>query len=37
MSFEDVAGLEGVKNDLQEVVEFLRKPGQVPAAGCPRA
>ncbi|MBX7071712.1 MAG: ATP-dependent zinc metalloprotease FtsH [Pirellulales bacterium] len=26
VTFEDVAGLEGVKNDLQEVVEFLKSP-----------
>jgi cell division protease FtsH len=26
VTFEDVAGLEGVKNDLQEVVEFLKNP-----------
>ena len=37
ITFADVAGLEGVKNDLQEVVEFLKNPvkfqrlgGQVP-------
>jgi cell division protease FtsH len=26
ITFEDVAGLEGVKNDLQEIVEFLKNP-----------
>ncbi len=26
VTFADVAGLEGVKNDLQEVVEFLKNP-----------
>ena len=26
ITFEDVAGLEGVKNDLQEIVEFLKAP-----------
>lgn len=37
VTFNDVAGLEGVKSDLQEIVDFLRKPekfqrlgGQVP-------
>ncbi len=37
ITFDDVAGLEGVKNDLQEVVQFLRNPGQVPAPRRPRA
>ena len=26
ITFDDVAGLEGVKNDLQEIVEFLKNP-----------
>ncbi len=26
VTFKDVAGLEGVKADLQEIVEFLRAP-----------
>ena len=37
ITFEDVAGLEGVKHDLQEVVEFPPQSGQVPAARRPRA
>jgi cell division protease FtsH len=28
VTFSDVAGLEGVKADLQEIVEFLREPGK---------
>ncbi len=28
ITFESVAGLEGVKNDLQEIVEFLRNPAK---------
>ena len=41
VTFADVAGLEGVKNDLQEIVEFLKNPekftrlgGRVPRECC---
>src|SRR5208337_3997489 len=34
ISFEDVAGLEGVKHDLQEVVEFLRNPAKFQRLGA---
>ena len=39
VTFGDVAGLEGVKHELQEVVEFLRNPAKFQrlGAGCPRA
>ena len=38
ITFDDVAGLEGVKEDLQEVVEFLRNPAKFQrlARGSPR-
>ncbi len=32
VTFEDVAGVDEAKEDLQEIVEFLRDPRQVPAA-----
>src|SRR5260370_12762436 len=31
--FEDVAGLKGAKRDLQEIVEFLRSPGEFQRLG----
>ena len=34
ITFADVAGLEGVKNDLQEVVEFLRNPEKFQRLGA---
>ena len=34
ITFADVAGLEGVKNDLQEVVEFLRSPAKFQRLGA---
>ena len=34
VTFEDVAGLESVKNDLQEVVEFLRNPAKFQRLGA---
>ena len=34
VTFEDVAGLEGVKNDLQEIVEFLRNPAKFQRLGA---
>lgn len=34
ITFADVAGLEGVKNDLQEVVEFLRNPAKFQRLGA---
>ena len=39
ITFADVAGLEGVKNELQEIVEFLRDPAKFQRLGaaCPRA
>ncbi|MDZ4783248.1 MAG: ATP-dependent zinc metalloprotease FtsH [Planctomycetia bacterium] len=33
-TFEDVAGLEGVKNDLQELVEFLKNPAKFQRLGA---
>ena len=33
ITFADVAGLEGVKNDLQEVVEFLKSPAKFQRLG----
>ena len=33
VTFEDVAGLEGVKDELQEVVEFLRNPAKFQRLG----
>ncbi len=33
ITFADVAGLEGVKNDLQEVVEFLKNPAKFQRLG----
>jgi cell division protease FtsH len=33
VTFADVAGLEGVKNDLQEVVEFLKSPAKFTRLG----
>jgi cell division protease FtsH len=32
VTFEDVAGVDEAKEDLQEIVEFLRDPAEVPAA-----
>ena len=32
VTFEDVAGVDEAKQDLQEIVEFLRDPGKYPAA-----
>ncbi len=32
-TFADVAGVDEAKEDVQELVEFLRDPGQVPAPG----
>ncbi len=39
VTFDDVAGLEGVKHELEEVVEFLKNPEkfQRSAPACPRA
>jgi cell division protease FtsH len=34
ITFSDVAGLEGVKNDLEEVVEFLRNPAKFQRLGA---
>lgn len=34
ITFAEVAGLEGVKNDLQEVVEFLRNPAKFQRLGA---
>ncbi len=34
ITFDDVAGLEGVKNDLEEVVEFLRTPEKFQRLGA---
>jgi cell division protease FtsH len=34
ITFEDVAGLEGVKNDLQELVEFLKSPQKFQRLGA---
>jgi cell division protease FtsH len=34
VTFADVAGLEGVKNELQEVVEFLRNPAKFQRLGA---
>lgn len=34
ITFEDVAGLEGVKHDLQEVVDFLRNPAKFQRLGA---
>jgi cell division protease FtsH len=34
ITFSDVAGLEGVKNDLQEIVEFLRNPAKFQRLGA---
>jgi len=34
ITFENVAGLEGVKNDLQEVVDFLRNPAKFQRLGA---
>jgi len=34
VTFDDVAGLEGVKNELQEVVEFLRNPERFQRLGA---
>jgi cell division protease FtsH len=34
ITFEDVAGLEGVKHDLQEIVEFLRNPAKFQRLGA---
>ncbi|MEN6406005.1 MAG: ATP-dependent zinc metalloprotease FtsH [Thermoguttaceae bacterium] len=34
ITFNDVAGLEGVKNELQEVVEFLRSPAKFQRLGA---
>jgi len=34
ITFADVAGLEGVKNELQEVVEFLRNPAKFQRLGA---
>ncbi len=34
VTFMDVAGLEGVKNDLQEIVEFLRNPAKFKRLGA---
>ncbi len=34
ITFEDVAGLEGVKHELQEVVEFLRNPAKFQRLGA---
>ena len=34
VTFEDVAGLEGVKHELQEVVEFLRNPAKFQRLGA---
>lgn len=34
VTFEDVAGLEGVKHDLQEIVEFLRNPAKFQRLGA---
>ena len=36
-TFDDVAGMQNAKNELQEVVEFLRIPGEVSAARRRRA
>ncbi len=33
ITFKDVAGLEGVKRDLQEIVEFLKDPGKFQKLG----
>ncbi len=37
VTFDDVAGMENAKSELQEIVEFLQEPGEVPAARRPRA
>ena len=40
VTFNDVAGLGNVKKDLQEIVDYLRRPGQVSEAwvhGYPKA
>ena len=37
VTFADVAGLEGVKNDLQEVVEFLKNPAKFAAPRRPHS
>jgi len=34
VTFEDVAGLEGVKHELQEIVEFLRNPAKFQRLGA---
>jgi cell division protease FtsH len=34
ITFADVAGLEGVKDELQEIVEFLRNPGKFQRLGA---
>ena len=34
ITFEDVAGLEGVKHDLQEIVDFLRNPAKFQRLGA---
>jgi cell division protease FtsH len=34
ITFEDVAGLEGVKHELQEIVEFLRNPAKFQRLGA---
>ena len=33
VTFADVAGIDEAKEELQEVVEFLRNPGKIPETG----
>ena len=37
VTFDDVAGIDEVEAEINEIVDFLKDPEQVPAAGRPRA